>query len=251
MKLLWNALGMAALVIAATLAGCAKSTVQPEQSTYMANLPPPGVVLVYKFGVNLNEVSDNQGLFGKAVDAVEQKTAGEAAEQTAQEVANDFADELVNQINDLGLPAQRATRGTYVPSNALVITGYFIDVDAGNQVRRLVIGFGAGQSKIDAQVQVLRPSPSGYQTLLEFKTHADSGEMPGAAVTMGAGAAAQGAVTAGMAAANVAVSGVKAYRTTMGAMAGRSADKAAGYLSQYFGNEGWIPPDKVKKQPLL
>ncbi|MGH3056223.1 MAG: hypothetical protein ACRDL7_14715 [Gaiellaceae bacterium] len=34
-------------------------------------------------------------------------------------------------------------------------------------------------------------------------------------------------MTAGMAAANVAVSGVKAYRTAMGAMASRTADKAA------------------------
>jgi len=54
---------------------------------------------------------------------------------------------------------------------------------------------------------VLVPSDGAFRTLLAFKTHADSGEMPGAAVTMGAGAAAQGAVTAGMAAANVAVGG--------------------------------------------
>ena len=118
----------------------------------------------------------------------------------------------------------------------------------GNRLRRRVIGFGAGQSKLDTQV--LAPSGSGYPTLLEFKTHTDSGEMPGAAVTMGAGAAAQGTVTAGMAAANVAVSGVKTYRTAMGAMASRSADKAAAYLSEFFASQGWISPDMVKK-PLL
>jgi Domain of unknown function (DUF4410) len=240
----------AGFIVAVALAGCAQTTVQPEQETSMANLPAPSIVLVHKFSVNMNEVTDTQGLYGRALDAVDQETTSQATAQLAQEVSSSLADELVKQINGLGLPAQRATGETYVPANALVITGYFVDIDAGNKVRQLVIGLGAGKAKIDTQVQVLSPSGSGYRTLLEFKTHADSGEMPGAAVTMGAGAAAQGAVTAGMAAANVAVTGVKAYRTAMGAMASRSADKTAAYLSQFFANQGWISADKVK-QPLL
>ena len=61
---------------------------------------------------------------------------------------------------------------------------------------------------MDTQVQVLAPSRGAYRRVLEFDTHADSGEMPGAAITMGAGAAAQGAVTGGMAAANVAATGI-------------------------------------------
>ena len=244
-----QALRVAGLVSVLLLAGCAKTTVQPEQETSIANLPAPSIILVHKLSVNLQEVTDTQGLYGKAVDAVEQESASEATKQLAQEVSNTFADELVKQINALGLPARRATPDAYVPQNALVITGYFVDIDAGNKARQLVIGLGVGQAKIDAQLQVLSPSGNGYRTLLEFKTHADSGEMPGAAVTMGAGAAAQGGLTAGMAAANVAVSGVKAYRTAMGAMASRSADKAATFLSGFFATEGWISPQV--KQPLL
>ncbi len=245
-----TALAMAGSAILAALYGCATSTVQPEQESYMANLSPPPIVLVHKLGVNLNEVTATQGLFGKAVNAVENTTQDAKTQQLAAEVAEDFADELVKQINDLGLPAQRATRDTPVPPNALVVTGYFLDINAGNEARRLVIGLGAGQSKIDAQVHVLRFSGNRYTTLLAFKTHADSGEMPGAAVTMGAGAAAQGGVTVGMTAANVAVGGVKTYRTQMGAMAGRSADKAAVFLSQYFAGEGWIAQSMVKKSLL-
>lgn len=245
-----QALGVVGSIVVAALAGCAKSTVQPEQETYMTNLPAPSIVLVHKFSVNMNDVKDSQGLYGKAVDAVEQESQGQATQQLAQEVSDGMADELVKQINALGLPAQRANRETVVPDNALVITGYFVDIDAGNKARQLVIGLGAGQAKIDTQVQVLSRSGSGYRTLLEFKTHSDSGEMPGAAVTMGAGAAAQGGVTAGMAVANAGIGGVKAYRSAMGAMAGRSADKTTAYLSKFFANEGWISQDKVK-QPLL
>ena len=42
------------------------------------------------------------------------------------------------------------------------------------------------------------------------------------------------------------MSGVKAYRSSMGSMAARSADQAAAYLSKFFADEGWIPRDKVK-----
>jgi hypothetical protein len=81
---------------------------------------------------------------------------------------------------------------------------------------------------------------------MEFKTHADSGDMPGAAVTMGAGAAAQGAATGGMVAANVAVSGFKIYRSEHEQMAARSAAQAVAYMSHVFAKEGWIIKAKVK-----
>ena len=245
-----HALRVGGLLSAVALVGCAQTTVQPEQETSATNLPPPSVVLVHKFGVNLNQVTTTQGLYGKAVDAIDQESTTQAAQQLAQEVSDALADELVKQINSMGLPARLAGPDAYVPANALVITGYFVDINAGNKARQLVIGLGAGESKIDAQVQVLSTSGGGYLTLLEFTTHADSGEMPGAAVTMGAGAAAQGGMTAGMAAANVAVGGVKAYRSAMGAMAGRTADKTAAYLAKFFVSEGWIAPGAYK-QPLL
>ena len=250
MRLCRQALRVVGLLSAVALAGCAESTVQPEQETYMTHLPPPSVVLVHKFGVNLNEVSTTQGLYGRAVDAIDQESTSQEAQHLAQEVSDALADELVKQINGMGLPARRAGQDANVPQNALVITGYFVDIDAGNKARQLVIGLGAGQAKIDAQVQVLSATGGGYRTLLEFKTHTDSGEMPGAAVTMGAGAAAQGGMTAGMAAVNVAAGGVKAYRSAMGGMAGRTADKAAAYMSKFFASEGWISPSQVE-QPLL
>jgi len=237
---------VAAMLLASTLNACSKATVQPQQELVGANLPPPSIVLVYRFAVNMNEVTQNQGLFQKAIDATESATTSERDADTAAEVADAFADELVTKIIALGLPAQRATPATYVPQNALLITGAFVDIDEGNRLRRMVIGLGAGQSKVDAQVQVISSTAQGRTTILEFTTHADSGEMPGAAVTMGAGAAAQGGATVGMAAANVAVGGVKAYRSEIAGMSARSADKAANYLGGFFARQGWSAPDQVK-----
>jgi hypothetical protein len=236
---------VAGLAMGIALAGCASTSVQPEQETAMSNLPPPSVVLVHKFGVNASEVKTTQGLYGKAVDAVEHESTSEEEAALGQEVSDDVTDALVKKIAAMGLNAQRATEDTNVPADALIITGYFRDIDEGNKARQLVIGLGFGQAKMDTQVQVLSHAGDEFRTLLEFETHADSGEMPGAALTMGAGAAAQGGVTAGMAAANVAITGVKAYRTAMGPMASRTVNKAATYLGKYFAGQGWISADKV------
>jgi Domain of unknown function (DUF4410) len=236
---------VAGLAMVVALAGCAQTYVRPEQETAMSNLPPPSVVLVHKFGANLSEVSATQGLYGKAVDAVEHESTSQEEADLAQDVSNSVTDELVKKIAAMGLTAQRATHDTYVPADVVIITGYFVDIDEGNKVQQLVIGLGLGQAKMDTRVQVLSSAGGGRRTLLEFETHSDSGAMPGAAVTMGAGAAAQGGLTAGLAAANVAVTGVKAYRTAMGPMASRTADKAAAYLGKFFAGQGWISPDKV------
>jgi hypothetical protein len=109
---------------------------------------------------------------------------------------------------------------------------------------------GAGASRVDTEGQVYHAGQAGQgprTKLLEFTTHADSGKMPGAAVTMGAGAAAQGGATAGMAVANAAVGGVKTYRSEVERMAANSSEQATAYLSEYFGKQGWIAADRVRK----
>jgi uncharacterized protein DUF4410 len=141
------------VILTGAMAGCATNVVQPEQEASVTNLPPPSVVLVYKFAVNVDEVKGNQGLFQRVYDATQSTTQDQRATEIGQQVADSLADELVKQINDLGLPAQRATRETFVPQNALVITGHFLDVDEGNRARRLVIGFGAGAAKVDTAMR--------------------------------------------------------------------------------------------------
>jgi hypothetical protein len=246
-----QALGMTGLIVMGALTGCPKTTVQPMEQTSATNLPPPSVILVYNFGVNLNEVTQNKGLFQKVINAADSTTQSQAVTEIAHEAASRLSTDLATQIANLGLPARPANQDTYVPSNALLIMGRFIDIDEGNRAQRLVIGFGLGQSRIDAQVELIAPSTGSYTPLLEFETHANSGKMPGAAMTMGAGAAAQGAAAiGGVAAGSAAVGGAQAYRSGIDSMIDHTADTAVEYLSQFFANQGWIPPDKVKT-PLL
>ena len=122
----------------------------------------------------------------------------------------------------------------------LLVEGQFINVDEGAATRRVVIGFGVGKSTLDSQVQVYRIAGGSRQKLLEFTTHADSGKLPGTALTMGAGAVATGGATVAGTAAAGGISGGKAYLGRVNYLADKTADQVNAYLSHYCAEQGWI-----------
>jgi hypothetical protein len=237
-----------ALLLTAGVVGCAQTVVQPKYEQRTAGpVARPSQVLVYDFAITTADVTENQGFFAAVRNSLSDTTENERDLEIARGVQNRMSEELIAGIRGLGLPAQRAARGSVLPSGAIAVIGLFLDVDEGNRLQRTALGFGAGQSKVDTKVELYAPSTSGPTKLLEFTTHADSGSMPGALVTGAAGAAASGGMTAGVAATNLAASGVKGYRSQVEQMTARSADQAVAYLSEYFAKQGWIPQEKVKQ----
>jgi hypothetical protein len=81
---------------------------------------------------------------------------------------------------------------------------------------------------------------------MNFTTHADSGEMPFAALTAPAGAAAGGAAAAASVGANLAAGAGKTYTSAMSVMAQRSAKQAVAFMSQYFATQNWSPQTMVQ-----
>jgi uncharacterized protein DUF4410 len=237
---------MGAAIGALLVAGCAQTEIRSQGETMQQNLPAPGRVLVYNLAVNAEEVTANQSIVAREIAAQSSESSFQQATEIGHQAADAFATDLVAELLKTGLNAQRATRETTIYQNDVLVLGHFIDVNEGNRLRRLVIGFGAGASDVDAQIFVSQEASGRKRELLEFATHADSGEMPGAAVTMGAGAAAQGGMTAGVAAANVAVSGVKTYRSETAQLAGRAGNKAAGFIARFAANEGWITKEQAQ-----
>ena len=242
-----------ALLSITMIAGCASTVVKSQYESAPLRLQRPSQIYVYNFAVTRQEVKENQGPLQGTVNEFKGETTFENEGKIAEEVQTVAADELVERIQNLGLPAQRVSATTPLPKGSLGITGQFLDVDEGNRTRRLVIGFGSGQSKVDIRVQLygfgLDPSRSAPETaptkLLEFETHADSGSMPGALVTAGAGAAA-GAGAGMVVGANAAIGGAKSYRSSMGVMTAKSVQQAGDFMSEFFGRQGWIERDKVK-----
>ena len=226
--------------------GCAQTVVQSEQEALGRVHPRPGRVLVCDFAVTPAEVTANQSIIAQEIDVARNVNQTEQALQIGHDAARTLAKALVEGLRGIGLNAEHANQGTPVYDSDLQIVGHFIDVNEGNRLQRVVVGFGMGASTLDTEVWALQTTHRGREQLLRFTTHADSGELPGAAATMGVGAAAQGGVTVGMAAANTAASGFRVYRSQIEQLADRSAAKATAFISEYAGREGWIAPQQVQ-----
>ncbi len=232
---------LAISISAVFVAACAHTVVRPETRMQDFGLPRPQVIVVYDFAVTEAEVTGHPGSMNNETSA----SSEGKQEKIGRQAANTLAEELVRRLRELGFDAERRPRGTPIGSDQLLIDGMFLDVDKGNQLERLVIGFGMGASRVDADVQVYYGMER--EKLLDFRTHADSGKLPGAAATMGAGAVVAGGITAGMAAASAAEGTVKEYKSEVERMAKHSADKAVAYLSEFFAEQGWIRSGQIKK----
>lgn len=241
-----SSLVLAAGISLLALAGCASSSVLPGyESPVAASDSRPKVVLVYPFDVPPDVVTENQSPIVKGIKALRSDTPEARQAELSREVQERMAQDLVDGINRLGLPSQLGDPSVAPPHGAVVVGGQFTSVNEGNRLRRNIIGFGAGKSTVDVYVTMAQVGASGTTTLMVFATHADSGAMPGAIVTGGAGAAA-GAGAGVVVGTNVGLAAIKSYRSQVEELASKSADQVIAHLSQYFAQHGWISQDKAK-----
>jgi hypothetical protein len=219
--------------------GCAETQVMTTNEVAESGLRKPEQVLVYNFAVTPQDVQANASIFAQMTRNFRDQDQTAEEMQLGREVADALTDELMRKIAALGMNPVRADKNTPIRRGSILISGRFVKIDEGNRLRRNVIGFGLGQSSLDSDVQVLAPSRSGLRELISFDAHADSGEMPGAAV-MGPAGAAAGAGTAAVVATNAVAGGVKSYRSSAAQQAKQLADKITERLSDYFARQGWL-----------
>jgi len=224
------------------VAACGQTAVRPLSRIQGSGLPPPARILVYDFTMADAVVKEYQGILRQQPA---EKNPAERESQIKRYAADAATGELVNGLRDLGFAVAPVVRGTPVADNDLLIDGKFLTVDQGNPLRRLLIGFGSGASKVETRVKVYHGTDQ--RKLLEFTTRSDSGKLPGAAATLPASAVVQGGVTAGVIASSAIGTGYEAYRTDVSQMAKSSAEQTVHYLSEYFAKQGWIRSDRVKK----
>ncbi len=242
-----NLAQMLTIALTAVCVGaCARTVVRPETELRSFGLPRPQEIIVCDFAVTEAEAAENQTPVKK--EGNEASSTSEGEREMDRRATNALAKELVRGLQHLGFAVERRPRGTAIGKHQLLIDGEFLDVDKGSQLERLVIGFGLGASKVDTEVHVYYGALR--RKLLDFRTHADSGEMPGAAATMGAGAAIGVGITAATVAASAAEGVVKEYESEVDRMCRHSADQAVAYLSEFFAKQGWIRPDQVENPRL-
>ncbi len=244
--------GLLTLFLLALAAGCAPTNVQQQQQMTVSQLPKPDSILVYDFAVSPDEVRLDTGLSAELMQKYQEyKGASRTAEEikVGHKVADALAEELVNKIRNYGLPAERAFGHPHAKGKVLMVKGQLLSIDEGNRTERVAIGLGAGRTSVQANVQLYELTPKGMQEVDTLRGTAKSGVKPGMAEMMGIGG------IAGHLLASTVVSGVLSGASEMTSATvetdgKRLADKIAVDLGNFFVDQGWIPPDAVKKSLL-
>jgi hypothetical protein len=218
---------------------CAQTKVQPGVVSAPSSLPPPQIIVVRDLAPPPSGASLDQGLSARlerlatgGSDAAQQHAAIAAAQHR-------FTDALLRKLRKDGF-AVLADDGAAPSRPALIVSGRFVTLDGGNRTRRLLVGFGAGASRATAEVDFRLAAPGAHPQLLRsVKVETSSGRKPGAAATLGVGAA------AGRLAESAAVTaGASALSETRSAGvdddAERMAEKIAGEISALYAARGWI-----------
>jgi len=118
-------------------------------------------------------------------------------EQQARDLVDLMANSIVNDLHKDGIAAERLPPGMPLPVSGWLVRGVFLQVDAGNRLRRAAIGFGAGATDLQVATTVDQLSGAAPQPLYTIDTNAQSGKLPGAVVTLNPYVAAARFVMAG------------------------------------------------------
>jgi hypothetical protein len=227
-------LAFLAVLIVAFGVGCAGGSVEPgRQYTKGESLPRPPVVLVYDFTVDPADVAVDQ----LGPDFVSGEAPTSERLQQGRAVAQALSEELVTEMAKLGITARRARDSSNVPMHSLVIKGQFVSIEEGDQITRVVVGFGAGGGGLQAHVQVYQQTKTGLKPIVTAEGEAHGRKTPGvagpAAVAAGAG------MFVGLAVSSTVTAGSE-LTGDMDTHVNDLAEEFAGRAEKFYQGQGWL-----------
>jgi hypothetical protein len=227
------------------LAACSHAHVQTVESYLGPPMPRPDRVLVSYFSIAPEQMRLDQGISARIIRATGDQPLGAQELQAAKDTQVALAEQLVVRLTKYGLPAEIAASNEG-QGTGLLVQGQIVGIDEGNRTRRVLIGLGAGKSTVSADTQLYYVSGTVRPRFVSaFEGRADSGNMPGATETMGAGAAAQRVGTSAVLT-GATHAGAETRRTGDTAEAGQLADAIAQRIGQLAVDQGWIPRAALK-----
>ena len=195
-------------------------------------LPRPSGVLIYDFAVDAEDVVLDS--FGP--NFVRGDSSRAERDSTGRAVASLLSVRIVAQLGERGIQARRAAASARVPLDAIVVKGQFVSIREGDQMSRMVIGFGMGSEKLEAQVQIYQMTENGLRPI-----GSEAGESHGRRTPGVAGPAVVGAA-AGAAAGVVISSAMNIGSELKGPMKARVNDLAEVFADravEFYEQQGW------------
>jgi hypothetical protein len=233
-------MALVAMLALVALAGCARKSVEQVNWSPGA-VPRPELIVVNDFATGHNDVTLDGAIGSRLMRAVKDKPASEEEVALAHAVARILTENLVKEISKHGftaVAASAAPAGSAAPASRLSIEGQFLAIDQGNQLRRAVVGFGAGASEVRTWTQIYDTSAGQHRMVGDFHTSVKSSRKPGMGPMAGAGAAAGRAATSAVVSGGVGLA--TAAGQTVEADAKHTAEAIAEQLEKFFAAQGWI-----------
>ncbi|MFA6101607.1 MAG: DUF4410 domain-containing protein [Victivallaceae bacterium] len=227
----------ASLVSLVLAAGCASTEFTSRERLVTEKLPRPAKIVIYDFVANPADVPQDSSVAGQTAEKAAPPTAEEI--KAGQQLGAGIAAQLVQQICDMGLPAEKGSPKTKLQVNDIILRGYLVSVSQGDSTKRVVVGFGYGASELETLVEGYQMTAKGLRKLGSGKVKSVGSKSPGGAVgavSMIANANPAGLIVGGV---------VKGYGEISGnskveGLAKSTAKVIADQLQTRFKEEDWI-----------
>jgi hypothetical protein len=160
------------LIPAVLLSGCSSISVLKEKQNPNVTFYPPTKIYVRDFTGDLK------------VFLVDRKE--DSLVEFQNKTANQLSEDLVKKLNDCVLPAERLQSFSKMPKGSVwVVEGNFDRVNQGSRLMRILIGMGAGGTKMETTVRILSLAKCRPEEILTFKTSGGSNMEPGPGLLCG------------------------------------------------------------------
>ena len=218
------------------LAGCASSDVTSRRS-YEGEIAKPARVIVYDFSATPQDVPADSVLAGQFA----QRETPQSEEEVAlgRDLGARVAKRLVENLNAVGIVAERAADGAVPKLGDGVIKGAFVSVDEGSRLKRMLIGFGAGAAELKTVVEGYQVRETGLHPLGSAEIEAGGGKMPGVLAPVGIGAAAGRAATSAVVSGTASVVKEVGPESIEGASL-RTAEEITEIVEEAYRKRGWL-----------
>lgn len=233
-KIATIAIGLTALFM---MVGCASTKITDREQLVFSNIPRPGNILVYDFAASADDLPANSALYGHP-DLNYSPQSPEQYEE-GKKLGALISANLVEDILELGMPAQVATAGSKPQLNDLVFRGYLISVNQGSEAQRVAIGFGKGESTIKTAVEAFQMTANGLRKLGSGDLDASGAKTPGGAVGLAALIATHnpaGLIVSG----GIHLYGEETGSSKVQGRAKQTAKEISDVLKKRFQEQGWI-----------
>ena len=225
-------------LLAAVASGCASANITQRQvDVGNQKLARPDRIVVYDLAATAADVP----AWSAGAAQFNVPSAAPTDQQIAfgRKLGDEVGKRLVDEIREMGLPAEESADGAPPRVGDIAIVGYFESVDEGSEVKRIALGFGSGSADLKTRVEAYQMTPRGPRLLGSEDIDSGGGKSPGMVIPVVAAVATANPI--GIAVAGAAKIGMEAAgEGTIEGAAKQTADEIAKQLRVGFERQGWI-----------